>query len=130
MAKNKLSAAFVRNVAKQGLHGDGEGLYLQVTPALNRGISKGVYAPLVAAHVGERGAAQSDIKAKDAALAAKLESQIHIVADLNRRLGQIDTTIEEAAKRGRTNAALSAIDSQRKARAALVDERNRDAGAL
>jgi hypothetical protein len=34
----------------------------------------GVYAQLVAAHVGERGAAQSDLEAKDAALAAKLES--------------------------------------------------------
>jgi integrase len=40
MAKHKLSAAFVRNVTKQGLHGDGEGLYLQVTPALNGGLSK------------------------------------------------------------------------------------------
>jgi hypothetical protein len=90
----------------------------------------GVYAQLVAAHVGERGAAQSDIEAKDAALAARLESQIHIVADLDRRLGQIDTTIEEAAKRGRTNAALSAMEGQRKARAALVDERNREAGTL
>jgi hypothetical protein len=88
----------------------------------------GVFSQLVAAHIGERGAAQSDIEAKDAALAAKLESQIHIVADLDRRLGQIDTTIEEAAKRGRTNTALSAIDSQRKVRGALVDERNREAG--
>jgi hypothetical protein len=87
----------------------------------------GVYAQLVSAHVGERGAAQSDLEAKDAALAAKLESQIHIVADLDRRLGQIDTTIEEAAKRGKTNAAFSAIERQRKARAALVDERNREA---
>jgi hypothetical protein len=90
----------------------------------------GVYAQLVAAHVGERGAAQSDIEAKDIALAAKLESQIHIVADLDRRLGQIDTTIEEAAKRSRTNAALSTMEGQRKARAALVDERNREAGTL
>ena len=58
------------------------------------------------------------------------ESQIHIVADLDRRLAQIDTTIEEAAKRGRTNAALSAMEGQRKARGALVDERNREAGTL
>ncbi len=50
--------------------------------------------------------------------------------DLDRRLGQIDTTIEEAAKRGRTTAALSAIDGQKKARAALVDERKREAAIL
>jgi hypothetical protein len=45
----------------------------------------------------------------------------HTVADLDRRLGQIDTAIEEAAKRVKTNAALSAIEGQRKARASLVD---------
>jgi hypothetical protein len=89
----------------------------------------GVFAQLVAAHVGERGAAQSDLEMKDAALAAKIESQKHIVGDLDRRLGQIDTAIEEAAKCGRTTAALSAMDGQRKARAALVEERKREAGA-
>jgi len=54
----------------------------------------------------------------------------HAVADLDRRLGQIDSAIEEAARRGRTNTALSAIEGQRRARARLVDERNREAGAL
>jgi len=90
----------------------------------------GVYAQLVAAHVGDRGAATSAIETQDAALAAKIDVQAHKVADLDRRLGQIDSTIEEAAKRGRTNAALSAMDGQRKARGALVDERNREAGTL
>ena len=41
----------------------------------------------------------------------------HNVADLDRRLGQIDSVIEEAAKRGKTNTALSAIEAQRQARA-------------
>jgi hypothetical protein len=50
----------------------------------------------VAGHVGERGAAQSAIETHDAALAAKLESQIHIVADLDRRVSQIDSAIEVA----------------------------------
>jgi hypothetical protein len=90
----------------------------------------GVYAQLVAAHVGDRGAATSAIETQDAALAAKIDVQAHKVADLDRRLGQIDTTIEEAAKRGRTNAALSAMEGQSKARGALVDERNREAGTL
>jgi hypothetical protein len=47
-----------------------------------------------------------------------------------RRLGQIDTATEEAARRGKTNAALSAIEGQRKARAGLVEERKREAGTL
>jgi hypothetical protein len=86
----------------------------------------GVYAQLVAAHVGERGATTSAIETQDAALAARIEVAVHNVADLDRRLNQVDTTIEEAAKRGKTNAALSAIEGQRKARAGLVDERRRD----
>ncbi len=87
----------------------------------------GVYAQLVAAHVGERGAAVAGLETRDGALAARIEVAAHTVADLDRRLGQIDTAIEEAAKRGKTNAALSAIEAQRKARAALADQRQREA---
>jgi hypothetical protein len=90
----------------------------------------GVYAQLVAAHVGERGAAQSAIETQDAAFGGRIEVAAHSVADLDRRLGQIDTAIEEAAKRGRTNAALSAIAEQRKAREALAGQRQREGAAL
>jgi hypothetical protein len=90
----------------------------------------GVYAQLVSAHVGERGAATSRIETQDATIAARIEMAAHNVADLDRRLNQVDTAIEEAAKRGKTSAALSAIEGQRKARAGLVDERKREAGTL
>jgi hypothetical protein len=40
--------------------------------------------------MGERGAAQSAIETQDAALAARIDVQAHTVADLDRRLGQID----------------------------------------
>ncbi len=90
----------------------------------------GVYAQLVAAHVGDRGAARSAIETQDAALAARIEVAAHTIADLDRRLGQIDTAVEEAAKRGHTNAALSAIAEQRKAREALAGQRQRDGAAL
>jgi hypothetical protein len=90
----------------------------------------GVYAQLVAAHIGERGAAQSAIESQNAALAARVDVQAHAVADLDRRLGQIDTAIEEAARRGKTNTALSAIEGQRQRRQAIVDERKREAGTL
>ena len=90
----------------------------------------GVYAQLVAAHVGERDAVQSAIETQDAALAARIEVAAHAVADLDRRLGQIDTAIEEAARHGRTTAALSAIAEQRKAREALAGQRQRDGTAL
>jgi hypothetical protein len=90
----------------------------------------GVYAQLVSAHVGERGAAQSAIETQDAALAARIDVQAHTVADLDRRLGQIDSAIEEAAKRGRTTTALTAIEGQRKARAEIAGQRQREATAL
>jgi hypothetical protein len=54
----------------------------------------------------------------------------HTVADLDRRLGQIDSAIEEAAKRGRTTTALAAIEGQRKARAELAGQRQREGVAL
>lgn len=75
------------------------------------------------ATVGDRGAVQSAIEMQDAALAARIEVAAHNVADLDRRLGQIDRAIEEAANRGKTNTALAAIESQRRARVSLVDGR-------
>jgi hypothetical protein len=42
-------------------------------------------------------------------LAAKIEVAAHNVADLDRRLNQIDTAIEEAGRRGKTNAALVVV---------------------
>jgi hypothetical protein len=90
----------------------------------------GVYAQLVTAHMGERGAAQSAIETQDAALAARIDVQAHAVADLDRRLGQIDFAIEEAAKRGRTTTALTAIAAQRKSREALVGQRRAEASTL
>jgi hypothetical protein len=85
---------------------------------------------LMAAHANERGAVQSAIATQDPTLAARIEVQAHAVADLDQRLGQIDSTIEEAAKRGRTDAALSAIDGQRKASQVPAGERQREASTL
>jgi hypothetical protein len=90
----------------------------------------GVYAQLVAAHVGERGAATPAIETQDAALAARIDVQAHTVADLDRRLNQVDVAIEEAAKRGRTTTALTAIEAQRKRREALAGQRQREASTL
>jgi hypothetical protein len=90
----------------------------------------GVYAQLVAAHVGERGAVTAAVDAQDATLVAKIDVQAHVVADLDTRVAQIDATIAEATRRGQTNTALAAMEAQKKARAGLVDERRREAGTL
>jgi uncharacterized coiled-coil protein SlyX len=90
----------------------------------------GVYAQLVAAHVGDRGAATSHLEERTADLEAKISVQAHTVADLDRRLAQIDAAVEKATEKGRTTAAMKLADDQRKARAGLVDERKREAGIL
>ncbi len=76
----------------------------------------------MAAHAGERSAVQPATETQDATLAA-IEAQAHAVADLGRRLDQVDSTIGEAAKRAPTNAVLSVIDGQRTARQVLAGGR-------
>jgi hypothetical protein len=77
------------------------------------------------AHAGGRGAAIET----QSTLAAPIGVQAHAVADFDRRPGQINSTIEEAAKRGRIKALFSAIDGPRKARQAL-DGGHRKASTL
>jgi hypothetical protein len=83
----------------------------------------------MATHVDHRGAAQSAIETHDATLVPRIEVQAHAVADFKPKLGEIDSAIAQAAKRGRTDAALSAIDGQRKARQVIL-RGHRDASTL
>jgi hypothetical protein len=92
--------------------------------------ASGVYAQLVAAHVGDRGAARGVIEVQGATLDARIEVAGQAVTDLDRRLGQIDLAIETAAKRGRTKTALIAFSDQKTVRAALSGERQRAAEGL
>ena len=52
------------------------------------------------------------------------------LADLDRRIASMDDIIAGAAQRGRANTALAAMADQKKARAALVNERERESQAL
>jgi hypothetical protein len=90
----------------------------------------GVYSQLVAAHFGDRISATSAVETEASALAAKIEVQTQTVADLDRRVGQIDAAISEMVKRGRTTGALEAIGAQRKLREALVGQRRHEADTL
>jgi hypothetical protein len=75
------------------------------------------------------GEAQSSVEIQDAALVARIDVQAHKVADLDRRLGQVDSAIEEATRHGRTKTALAAMEGQRKARGSLAEERDRGPGS-
>jgi hypothetical protein len=90
----------------------------------------GVYAQLVSAHVDIHVTSLSTVKAQDATLAAKIAAQNHVLEDIDHRIQQIDHAVEVAATKGRTKTALSAMDSEQKARTALVDERKREGATL
>jgi hypothetical protein len=90
----------------------------------------GVYSQLVAAHLGDRATGTSAVEIQTATTGAMIRVQTDTIADLDRRLDQIDAAIAEMTKRGRSNGALGAIQSQRKAREALVAERRHEADIL
>ncbi len=90
----------------------------------------GTYSQLVAAHFGDRMNTVGAVETEAATIAARIEAQTHTLTDVDTRLSQIDGAIAEMTKRGRTNGALDAINSQRKARMELVAQRQREAEVL
>jgi hypothetical protein len=56
--------------------------------------------------------------------------QAGLVADLDRRIHQIDAAIETATQRGRTNAAMQLAADQRRSRAELATHRDQASKAL
>jgi hypothetical protein len=81
----------------------------------------GVYAQLVAVHVGERGAATAHLEEQTADLDAKIDVQVHTVAELDRRVSQIEPAIEEAARAGQDGCSPLSYATRRKpARGSMV----------
>jgi hypothetical protein len=56
--------------------------------------------------------------------------QASVLADLDRRIGQVDAAVEKTTERGRGKAALDLANEQRKNRADLVASRTKEAIAL
>jgi hypothetical protein len=52
------------------------------------------------------------------------------IADLDKRIAQVDAAVAEATRRGRTTAAMELVDRQSRYRAILQAERQREAAAL
>jgi hypothetical protein len=84
----------------------------------------GVFGQLSAAHLSPHITAIAANEEEAAASRAKIDAQSHVIADLNRRIAQIDSAIEEATKRGRSVSAMDLSRDQRKYREALVNERS------
>jgi hypothetical protein len=90
----------------------------------------GAYGFLAKAHIGH--AVDGDVAV--AGLAADIEARIAVqtavVADLDRRIQQIDRAVDTATTKGRTKGAMELAADQRKARTELIAERTAEAKKL
>lgn len=96
--------------------------------ALINGI--GVFGKLVEAHVGAVSGVQAQVAGKVEAMDVRINAQAADVADLDRRIAQIDSAIDEATRRGRVNAAMALAEQKRRDRDALTQQRAREAATL
>jgi hypothetical protein len=90
----------------------------------------GVYGRLTAAHLTLHMAAMAATEQQASTVGARIEEQAHVVADLQRRIDQIDTAIEQAGKRGRGRSAMVLADEQHRNREVLVAQRQHEGDTL
>jgi len=90
----------------------------------------GVFGRLVEAHVGVAAAGISSVLERMGALDARVAEQEHVVADIDRRISQIDQAIEEATRRGRAVGAMMLAGEQRGIRDGLVATRQKEADVM
>ena len=91
----------------------------------------GAYGFLAKAHIGHAVASETAVAGRAADVDARLSVQAGVVADLDRRIAQIDSAVEKATDRGRTAVAMKLADEQRKARADhLAGQQIREAKTL
>src|SRR5579871_5737936 len=90
----------------------------------------GVFGFLTRAHLDHMVAVDLALADKSADTEARLAIQGQTVADLDRRIAQIDAAIEESTRLGRPVGAMTIADQKRRDRADIVANRQREAQAL
>ena len=90
----------------------------------------GVYGRLSAAHLAPHVAAAAATEQAASTIGARIEWQTNVVGDIDRRIGQIDSAVDEATRRGRGRAAMALADEQRRNREALAAQRQHEAATL
>ena len=90
----------------------------------------GVFGFLTRAHLDHMVAVDLALADKTADTEARLAIQGQTVADLDRRIAQIDAAIEESTRLGRPVGAMTIADQKRRDRAEIFAERQRAAQAL
>jgi hypothetical protein len=92
--------------------------------------SIGVYGSLSRAHLEHALAGALSVASRAAEVEAGLGVQAGLLADIDRRLSQIDSAIEQTTAHGRGKAATVLAGQQRKNRADLVAARQQEASRL
>ena len=90
----------------------------------------GVFGFLTRAHLDHMAAVDLALADRTAETEARLAIQGRTVADLDRRIAQIDAAIEESTRLGRPVGAMTIADQKRRDRADIVAARQREAQAL
>jgi hypothetical protein len=90
----------------------------------------GAYGFLAKAHIGHAVAGETAVAGRSTEVDARLNVQVGVVADLDRRIAQIDGAVEKATSKGRTGSAMALAEQQRKTRAHLVAQRTSEARTL
>jgi hypothetical protein len=90
----------------------------------------GVFGFLTRAHLDHMAAVDLALADRAADTETRLSIQGQTVADLDRRIAQIDAAIEESTRLGRPLGAMTIADQRRRARADIVAARQREAQAL
>ncbi|SDT08656.1 hypothetical protein [Bradyrhizobium canariense] len=90
----------------------------------------GVFGFLTKAHLDHMVTVDLALADKVADTEARLAIQGQTVADLDRRIAQIDAAIEESTRLGRPVGAMTIADQKRRDRADIVATRQREAGVL
>jgi hypothetical protein len=90
----------------------------------------GVFGFLTRAHLDHMASVDLALADRTADIEARLAMQGRTVADLDRRIAQIDAAIEESTRLGRPAGAMTIADQKRRERAEIAAERQRESQAL
>ena len=90
----------------------------------------GVFGCLARAHLDHMAAVDLALADRTADAEARLAIQGQIVADLDRRIAQIDAAVEESTRLGRPVGAMTIADQKRRDRADIVAVRKREARTI
>jgi hypothetical protein len=84
----------------------------------------GAFGFLAKAHIGHQVEGDVAVAGRAADIDGRISTQAGMVADLDRRIGQIDGAVEKSTAKGRTNAAMQLAADQRRNRAELAAQRD------